>query len=285
MSDRFEILLRKEGVDIPWQIACPIRISVFQAIEDRRTSDAYLQVKICNVAAERVASFEMGAVIQFEDGSEETFSIDYPNADVLAADSWQPVPIKLKSTSVAAVFLSVSRVEMGSGEVWEEDGGGFVDQQQPVLLSEKAMEERSNRLKEKGLDPSVFTLTAVLGEGYWLCSCGCPNVKRERCGECGLLEETVFYFQDEALLAIGSERRLVAQENKPERTVRTAEQILTQVVKHKDCEAALMMAGVAKRGQAQITKLKKGVVDWFRKYGLIFAFGAAFFITIVWAYF
>ena len=188
----FKVIYRVDLSDptsnLIWEEGCSLLILKYQVSRNVKTSDAYLQAELRNISDLEISSYQIKGLITFEDGILEEVSIDALDADVPAGAFCSIKPARLSRGDVKSVKLTVEKT-VSPGKSWQSSNEALPLQRKRVIgLSETAMSERLCQLRESGCTKpeEAVDYQCISNDGWWVCSCGEPNVGTTNCVRCGL---------------------------------------------------------------------------------------------------
>ena len=197
----YKIIFKDEKC--PWEAGCPVLITAVQVSRNTETAEAYLQVKAKNISNQDIESVYATLDVKFSDGTSETLSFEYLDADIPTTKEIALKPQKLVRGDVEACKLTITRIKTAV-DVWLSAGGAdIVPAQKPLELCNRAAKERTRILQEK--HGSLLFPETVYGavqdyQSWWICACGQVNTNRDNCCKCGCSKASLLDTEDEAKL-------------------------------------------------------------------------------------
>lgn len=154
------------------------------------------------------------------------------DADVQPAKTHRPEPVSLAGSQITNVIVRVLSVSQPEIE-WHAEAGsepGPIPVGTELVLDKKATAERAKSLEELYKDSSKYRHAVTLDNTWWVCSCGMPNVDRDRCCRCDLSKDYLVALEDEqSLIARCEERRIRTAKRKRKRLIASASFIIAVV--------------------------------------------------------
>lgn len=252
MSD-FKVVYRADDTgetsETPqWEPACPVLVTAVQVSRHTVTASTYLQLRIDNLCDRTIEAIRGTATLTCSDGSQETVEFDRLDVDLAPRDSQALQAIALPRPDVKSAQVAIAHVD-GDATQWESSAEPIdPPQSKPLGFSAKAAHERNRRLEESGFSPEFLDGVLEIHDGWWLCSCGHPNVNRATCCGCGCEKQLLVELNDEAALEADVDARrsqaydqataLLAEEPSIT-TLSQAQQLLEEAVPWKDSAALL----------------------------------------------
>lgn len=129
--------------------------------------------------------------MSYVDGASETVELNPLDADVQPAKTHRPEPVSLAGSQITNVIVRVLSVSQPEIE-WHAEAGsepGPIPVGTELVLDKKATAERAKSLEELYKDSSKYRHAVTLDNTWWVCSCGMPNVDRDRCCRCDLSKD------------------------------------------------------------------------------------------------
>ena len=211
---------------------CPLLVNAVQVSRNTDTGQCYLQLKLSNISGATVDSFKLQADVSYVDGASETVELNPLDADVQPAKTHRPEPVSLAGSQITNVIVRVLSVSQPEIE-WHAEAGsepGPIPVGTELVLDKKATAERAKSLEELYKDSSKYRHAVTLDNTWWVCSCGMPNVDRDRCCRCDLSKDYLVALEDEqSLIARCEERRIRTAKRKRKRLIASASFIIAVV--------------------------------------------------------
>ena len=202
----YKIIFKDEKC--PWEAGCPVLITAVQVSRNTETSEAYLQAKAKNISSQDVESIYATLDVKFSDGTSETLSFEYLDADIPTTKEIALKPQKFVRGDVEACKLTITRIKTAV-DVWLSAGGAdIVPAQKPLELCNRAAKERTRILQEKHgslLFPETVYGAVQDHQSWWICACGQVNTNRDNCCKCGCSKASLLDTEDEAKLLASAE--------------------------------------------------------------------------------
>lgn len=215
-----------------WEPGCPLVVNAVQVSRNTDTGQCYLQLKLSNVSGAAVNSFKLQADVSYVDGASETVELNPLDADIQPTKTHRPEPVSLAGSQIYNVIVRVLSVSQPEAE-WHAES---VSEPMPIpagtelALDEIAAAERVKSLEELYKDSSKYRRAVILGDKWWVCSCGMPNVNRDRCCRCDLSKDYLVALEDEqSLIAQGEERRIRTAKRKKKTLIASASFVIAVV--------------------------------------------------------
>lgn len=232
----FKVVFRgdNQGADTSpgWEPGCPLLVNAVQVSRNTDTGQCYLQLKLSNISGATVDSFKLQADVSYVDGASETVELNPLDADVQPAKTHRPEPVSLAGSQITNVIVRVLSVSQPEIE-WHAEAGsepGPIPVGTELVLDKKATAERAKSLEELYKDSSKYRHAVTLDNTWWVCSCGMPNVDRDRCCRCDLSKDYLVALEDEqSLIARCEERRIRTAKRKRKRLIASASFIIAVV--------------------------------------------------------
>ena len=232
----FKVVFRSDnqGADTSpgWEPGCPLLVNAVQVSRNTDTGQCYLQLKLSNISGATVDSFKLQADVSYVDGASETVELNPLDADVQPAKTHRPEPVSLAGSQITNVIVRVLSVSQPEIE-WHAEAGsepGPIPGGTELVLDKKATAERAKSLEELYKDSSKYRHAVTLDNTWWVCSCGMPNVDRDRCCRCDLSKDYLVALEDEqSLIARCEERRIRTAKRKRKRLIASASFIIAVV--------------------------------------------------------
>ena len=232
----FKVVFRSDnqGADTSpgWEPGCPLLVNAVQVSRNTDTGQCYLQLKLSNISGATVDSFKLQADVSYVDGASETVELNPLDADVQPAKTHRPEPVSLAGSQITNVIVRVLSVSQPEIE-WHAEAGsepGPIPVGTELVLDKKATAERAKSLEELYKDSSKYRHAVTLDNTWWVCSCGMPNVDRDRCCRCDLSKDYLVALEDEqSLIARCEERRIRTAKRKRKRLIASASFIIAVV--------------------------------------------------------
>lgn len=232
----FKVVFRSDnqGADTSpgWEPSCPLLVNAVQVSRNTDTGQCYLQLKLSNISGATVDSFKLQADVSYVDGASETVELNPLDADVQPAKTHRPEPVSLAGSQITNVIVRVLSVSQPEIE-WHAEAGsepGPIPVGTELVLDKKATAERAKSLEELYKDSSKYRHAVTLDNTWWVCSCGMPNVDRDRCCRCDLSKDYLVALEDEqSLIARCEERRIRTAKRKRKRLIASASFIIAVV--------------------------------------------------------
>ena len=232
----FKVVFRSDnqGADTTpgWETGCPLLVNAVQVSRNTDTGQCYLQLKLSNISGATVDSFKLQADVSYVDGASETVELNPLDADVQPAKTHRPEPVSLAGSQITNVIVRVLSVSQPEIE-WHAEAGsepGPIPVGTELVLDKKATAERAKSLEELYKDSSKYRHAVTLDNTWWVCSCGMPNVDRDRCCRCDLSKDYLVALEDEqSLIARCEERRIRTAKRKRKRLIASASFIIAVV--------------------------------------------------------
>ena len=186
-----------------WEAGCPVLVTAVQVSRNTETAEAYLQVKAKNISNQDVESIYATLDVKFSDGTSETYSFEYLDADIPTTKEIALKPQKFVRGDVEACKLTITRIKTAV-DVWSSVGGAdIVPAQKPLDLCKRAAKERTRILQEKHgslLFPETAYGAVQDHQSWWICACGQVNTNRDNCCKCGCSKASLLDTEDESKL-------------------------------------------------------------------------------------
>lgn len=232
----FKVVFRSDnqGADTSpgWEPGCPLLVNAVQVSRNTDTGQCYLQLKLSNISGATVNSFKLQADVSYVDGANETAELNPLDADIQPAKTYRPEPVLLTGSQITNVIVRVLSVSQPEIE-WHAEAGsepGPIPVGTELVLDKKAATERTKSLEELYKDSSKYRHAVTLGNTWWVCSCGIPNVDRDRCCRCDLSKDYLVALEDEqSLIARCEERRIRTAKRKRKTLIASASFIIAVV--------------------------------------------------------
>lgn len=232
----FKVVFRSDnqGADTSpgWEPGCPLLVNAVQVSRNTDTGQCYLQLKLSNISGATVDSFKLQADVSYVDGASETVELNPLDADVQPAKTHRPEPVSLAGSQITNVIVRVLSVSQPEIE-WHAEAGSEpapIPVGTELVLDKKATAERAKSLEELYKDSSKYRHAVTLDNTWWVCSCGMPNVDRDRCCRCDLSKDYLVALEDEqSLIARCEERRIRTAKRKRKRLIASASFIIAVV--------------------------------------------------------
>ena len=232
----FKVVFRSDnqGADTSpgWEPGCPLLVNAVQVSRNTDTGQCYLQLKLSNISGATVDSFKLQADVSYVDGASETVELNPLDADVQPAKTHRPEPVSLAGSQITNVIVRVLSVSQPEIE-WHAEAGsepGPFPVATELVFEKKATAERAKSLEELYKDSSKYRHAVTLDNTWWVCSCGMPNVDRDRCCRCDLSKDYLVALEDEqSLIARCEERRIRTAKRKRKRLIASASFIIAVV--------------------------------------------------------
>lgn len=195
---------------LTWEAGCPVRIVAIQVARDTQTGQAFLQTKVQNVSETTIGSYRAAFHVTFEDGSAQDVEAHPLDADIDPRKAHEPQAMALARGDVLSATGTVREVRASTG-VWASSAPAApVPTPAALSLSPEALAERSAQLAEIGirLPAAAIPRAVAVHDGWWLCPCGQPNVRRATCCACKApLSKLRSLENEDTLLKAANERR------------------------------------------------------------------------------
>lgn len=232
----FKVVFRSDnqGADTSpgWEPGCPLLVNAVQVSRNTDTGQCYLQLKLSNISGATVNSFKLQADVSYVDGANETAKLNPLDADIQPAKTYRPEPVLLTGSQITNVIVRVLSVSQPEIE-WHAEAGsepGPIPVGTELVLDRKAATERTKSLGELYKDSSKYRHAVTPDNTWWVCSCGMPNVDRDRCCRCDLSKDYLVALEDEqSLIARCEERRIRTAKRKRKRLIASASFIIAVV--------------------------------------------------------
>lgn len=207
----YKVVFRDDGSGdsslLKWEPGCPAMVTVVQVARNVDTSEAYLQIKIENLSADTLNSISGIAHVDYDDGSRGYVPFSELDLDLPQCEQGALKATELPRGDVESVFIKLLQIDSQQGK-WHSIGEpAEAPEREPLLLSEKAMAERSHRQEELHIDSRITGGKAQFHRGWWVCACGCINVGRETCHRCKCHKDLLSDLQDEESLCKSADIR------------------------------------------------------------------------------
>ena len=183
----FKVVFRSDnqGADTSpgWEPGCPLLVNAVQVSRNTDTGQCYLQLKLSNISGATVDSFKLQADVSYVDGASETVELNPLDADVQPAKTHRPEPVSLAGSQITNVIVRVLSVSQPEIE-WHAEAGsepGPIPVGTELVLDKKRPQNALNHWEELYKDSSKYRHAVTLDNTWWVCSCGMPNVDRDRC--------------------------------------------------------------------------------------------------------
>lgn len=228
----FKVVFRSDNQGADTSPGCPLLVNAVQVSRNTDTGQCYLQLKLSNISGATVDSFKLQADVSYVDGASETVELNPLDADVQPAKTHRPEPVSLAGSQITNVIVRVLSVSQPEIE-WHAEAGsepGPIPVGTELVLDKKATAERAKSLEELYKDSSKYRHAVTLDNTWWVCSCGMPNVDRDRCCRCDLSKDYLVALEDEqSLIARCEERRIRTAKRKRKRLIASASFIIAVV--------------------------------------------------------
>lgn len=175
-----------EGFGIPWEPGCPLLVSLIDIARNPSTGEGVLDVKASNISKEIIRSVTATVTITYASGKQEVYEYDRQDLNLQPAKMFSLGKIKLASSNIVEVAVVVERV-LTTARTWETHGPALpIESGAQLNLPDKVMEARLTLLKEAGCThvSSAGAHAPIIGENWWICSCGYPNSSTDDCVFC-----------------------------------------------------------------------------------------------------
>lgn len=183
-----------------WEPGCPVLVTAVQVSRHTITSNTYLQVRIDNLCDRAIETVCGSATLTYNDGSQETVEFERLDVDLAPRDSQALQAVVLPRPDAKSAQVVITHVA-GDTMQWESSARPIdPPQSKPLNFGAKAAQERNRRLEEAGFSPEFLDGALEIHDGWWLCSCGRPNVNRTTCCGCGCEKQLLVELNDEAAL-------------------------------------------------------------------------------------
>lgn len=207
----YKVVFRDDGSEdsslLKWEPGCPAMVTVVQVARNVDTSEAYLQIKIENLSGGTLNSISGIAHVDYDDGSRSYVPFSELDLDLPQCEQGALKATELPRGDVESVFIKLLQIDSQQGK-WHSTGEpAEAPEREPLLLSEKAMAERSHRQEELHIDSRITGGKAQFHRGWWVCACGCINVGRETCHRCKCHKDLLSDLQDEESLCKSADIR------------------------------------------------------------------------------
>lgn len=177
-----------EGFGIPWEPGCPLLVALIDITRNPSTGEGILDVKVSNISREIIRSATATATITYASGKQEAYEYDRQDLDLQPAKAISLGKIKLASSNIVDITVDVEKV-LTTARTWETHGPALpIESGARLELSDKAMTTRLTLLKEASCTcvSSAGGHAPIIGEDWWICSCGYPNSSTNECIFCHL---------------------------------------------------------------------------------------------------
>lgn len=177
-----------EGFGIPWEPGYPLLVALIDITRNPSTGEGILDVKVSNISREIIRSATATATITYASGKQEAYEYDRQDLDLQPAKAISLGKIKLASSNIVDITVDVEKV-LTTARTWETHGPALpIESGARLELSDKAMATRLTLLKEASCTcvSSAGGHAPIIGEDWWICSCGYPNSSTDECIFCHL---------------------------------------------------------------------------------------------------
>lgn len=176
-----------EGFSIPWEKGCPLLVSLIDITRNPSTGEGFLDIRVGNISGEIIHGVIADVLVTYASGKQETFEYDCQDINLISSKTTSLGKIQLTDSEVDEITIDIAEVQT-SVRKWESHGHASpVEFGETLDLTDEMMAARKILLKESGCTCAASALYApIIGEDWWICSCGYPNSSTDDCVYCHL---------------------------------------------------------------------------------------------------
>lgn len=185
-----------------WVPGCPVQVEVVQVSCAPTRSGASLRFRLQNLTSAVIDEVEYAVMTDLDDGSACTIAGKLTGAGIPVLKDKAFGPIALPSAGVRSAEVTIARVTRPDGAPWRHDPkAADAIGLEELSLPKAAAYERMRQLRHRGLRyPERLRYRHQAADGWWVCSCGTPNVGRLTCRSCGIALADLAALEDEGAL-------------------------------------------------------------------------------------
>lgn len=211
MIERFQVINKNTSISI--LKGCPVIIEAYSLLKDTKTDTTIAQLKMRNLSEKRVIAVKV-SIEAFEINGTKVTGIDafsFLDIRIVQGESFgDRKPITLPNNTTRIIKPCIIEVVFEDNTVWEHEAAEWelLKTADPFPFKEKELQKQYS-IETK----SECKNYPMVGQGFFVCSCGNINIEGNSCFRCGAaLEDLITPLLDLDALKERAEARVVAEE-------------------------------------------------------------------------
>lgn len=218
---KYKVILRQDATtsehnSLLWEAGCPLFIEAIQVSRNTESGQAFLQVKVKNITATPIRSFDLGVNVSFEQNREQNVQINMLDADIMPGASKALSPIELTQGDVVGLRYKTLEVKTDDSLWQSQKDPEILPELTSLGLDDALSQERYKLLLEYGAkisheqrtqNPHMEDKAHIEQNDWWICICGHPNVESDTCAGCNVSKEQIRQTESKEFLERAIEQR------------------------------------------------------------------------------